>query len=104
MDLEGAEFRIFRDSTRWLERVDNQAMGVHKQAGDPAEIVDRLQAAGFKVKWPSDSGYPTSPPDAGYIYASRIGSFAVTARTAHCDERDEAIEGDSSRHTDTAVL
>jgi FkbM family methyltransferase len=75
MDIEGAEFRIFRDSAGWLERVDNLAMEVHKHAGDPTEIVDRLQAAGFKLKWLSDSGYPTSPRDAGYIYASRIGSL-----------------------------
>jgi FkbM family methyltransferase len=75
MDIEGAEFRIFRDSVRWLERVDNLAMEVHNQAGDPTEIVDRLQASGFKVKWLSDSGYPTSQPEAGYIYASRNGSL-----------------------------
>ena len=31
MDIEGAEFRIFRDSTRWLERVDNLAMEVHSK-------------------------------------------------------------------------
>jgi FkbM family methyltransferase len=75
MDIEGAEFRIFRDSTHWLERVDNLAMEVHSHAGDPTEIVDRLQAAGFKVKWLGDSGYATSPRDAGYIYASRIDSL-----------------------------
>jgi hypothetical protein len=75
MDIEGAEFRIFRDSARWLERVDNLAMEVHNHAGDPTEIVDSLRTAGFKVKWLSDSGYPTSPADAGYIYASRIGSL-----------------------------
>jgi FkbM family methyltransferase len=75
MDIEGAEFRIFRDSAHWLERVDNLAMEVHSDAGDPTEIVDRLRAAGFKVKWLSDSGYATSSRDAGYIYASRNGSL-----------------------------
>jgi FkbM family methyltransferase len=75
MDIEGAEFRIFRDSTRWLERVDNLAMEIHSHAGDPTEIVDRLRAAGFQVKWLSDSGYATSSRDAGYIYASRNASL-----------------------------
>lgn len=75
MDIEGAEFLIFRDSIRWLERVDNLAMEVHANAGDPTEIVERLRAAGFKVKWLSDSGYPTGTRDAGYIYASRNGSL-----------------------------
>jgi FkbM family methyltransferase len=75
MDIEGAEFLIFRDSVRWLERVDNLAMEVHTHAGDPTEIVERLQSSGFKVKWLSDSGYPTGTRDAGYIYASRNGSL-----------------------------
>jgi hypothetical protein len=75
MDIEGAEFRIFRDSTRWLERVDNLAMEIHSHAGDPTEIVDRLRAAGFKVKWLSDSGYATTSRDAGYIYASSTDSL-----------------------------
>lgn len=75
MDIEGAEFGIFRDSARWLERVNDLAMEVHKAAGDPTEIADRLRAAGFKVTWLSDDGYPVSLPDAGYIYASRIGSL-----------------------------
>lgn len=75
MDVEGAEFLIFRDSIRWLERVHNLAMEVHSSAGDPTEIVDRLRTAGFKVKWLNDGGYPTSTRTAGYIYASRDGSL-----------------------------
>ena len=50
-------------------------MEVHCHAGDPTEIVTRLQTAGFQAKWLSDSGYPTSLRDAGYIYASRNGSL-----------------------------
>jgi FkbM family methyltransferase len=76
MDIEGAEFGIFRDSADWLDRVDNLAMEVHHNVGDPSEIIHRLQQQGFRVKWLDDAGYPTEPRNAGYIYASKIGSLA----------------------------
>jgi FkbM family methyltransferase len=75
MDIEGAEFDIFRDSVAWLDGVDNLAMEVHNAVGDPTEIIERLQQKGFRVKWLDDSGYPAKSRDAGYIYASRIGSL-----------------------------
>jgi FkbM family methyltransferase len=75
MDVEGAEFNIFRDSARWLDRVDNLAMEVHNAYGDPGEIIDRLRQAGFRVKWLGDAGYPAEIPGAGYIYASKVGSL-----------------------------
>jgi FkbM family methyltransferase len=75
MDIEGAEFDIFRDSVRWLDGVDNLAMEVHNNAGDPTEIIQRLQQEGFRVKWLDDGGYPANSRDAGYIYASKIGSL-----------------------------
>ena len=75
MDIEGAEFDIFRDSVRWLDGVDNLAMEVHNAVGDPREIIQRLQQQGFRVKWLDDAGYPSEPRNAGYIYASKIGSL-----------------------------
>jgi FkbM family methyltransferase len=75
MDIEGAEFAIFRDSVSWLEQVDNLAMEVHNTVGDPGEIIQRLQRQGFQVKWLDDGGYPVEPRNAGYIYASKTGSL-----------------------------
>jgi FkbM family methyltransferase len=75
MDIEGAEFAIFRDSAPWLDHVDNLAMEVHHRRGNPADIILRLQQEGFKVKWLDDAGYPSDGPHAGYIYASKIGSL-----------------------------
>jgi len=75
MDIEGAEFGIFSDSVRWLDGVDNLAMEVHNTVGNPEEIIQRLQQQGFRVKWLDDAGYPAEPRNAGYIYASKIGSL-----------------------------
>jgi SAM-dependent methyltransferase len=75
MDIEGAEFDIFRDSAQWLDAVDNLAMEVHHDVGNPAEIIDRLQQKGFRVTWLDDAGYPTDRRNAGYLYASKIGSL-----------------------------
>jgi len=75
MDIEGAEFAIFRDSVQWLDEVDNFAMEVHNTVGDPTEIIQRLQQKGFRVKWLDDAGYPAAQRNAGYIYASKIGSL-----------------------------
>lgn len=75
MDIEGAEFAIFRDSVQWLDGVDNLAMEVHNHVGDPTEIIQRLQQKGFSVKWLNDAGYPSDQRNAGYIYASKIGSL-----------------------------
>jgi FkbM family methyltransferase len=75
MDIEGAEFAIFRDAAPWLDRVDNIAMEVHNMAGDPTTIIERLKQDGFQVKWLDDAGYPVDTRHAGYIYASRTGAM-----------------------------
>jgi FkbM family methyltransferase len=75
MDVEGAEFGIFRDSASWLKGVDNLAMEVHNAVDDPTEIIHRLQQQGFRVKWLDDAGYPAEARNAGYIYASKIASL-----------------------------
>jgi len=73
MDIEGAEYAIFRDSQEWLKRVDNLAMEVHYRLGDPGEIVQHLQNAGFRVAWADDNGDPVDTRSAAYIYASKTG-------------------------------
>jgi FkbM family methyltransferase len=75
MDIEGAEFAIFRDSAEWLKRVDNFAMEVHNYIGDPTEIVKRFEESGFQVKWSDENGDPVESRLACYIYASKIGSL-----------------------------
>jgi FkbM family methyltransferase len=75
MDIEGAEFAIFRDSAEWLKRVDNFAMEVHNYVGDPTEIVKRLGDAGFRVTWADENGDRVESRLACYIYASKIGSL-----------------------------
>jgi FkbM family methyltransferase len=75
MDIEGAEFDIFRDSVHWLDGVDNLAMEVHNTAGNPEAIIQRLQQRGFRVKWLDDAGYPAEPRNAGYLYASKVGAL-----------------------------
>ena len=75
MDIEGAEYAIFRDSQEWLKRVDNLAMEVHYRLGDPGEIVQHLQNAGFRVAWADDNGDPVDTRSAAYIYASKTGSL-----------------------------
>lgn len=75
IDIEGAEFGIFRDSVDWLDGVDNLAMEVHNASGDPTEIIQRLKEKGFRVKWLDEAGYPAESRNAGYIYASKIGSL-----------------------------
>ena len=75
MDIEGAEFGIFHDSLGWLNGVDNLSMEVHNEVGDPREIIERLQQAGFRVTWLDEAGYPVESRKAGYIYASKTGSL-----------------------------
>lgn len=75
MDIEGAEFGIFAEPTPWLAQVDNISMEVHSECGDPGVIVKHLQQHGFDVTWCHDYGYPVEARNAGYIYASRIGSL-----------------------------
>ena len=79
IDIEGAEFTIFRDSVAWLDGIDNLAMEVHRDAGDPQELIAILQQAGYRVKWLDEAGYPTEQTTAGYIYASKNGSLKAEA-------------------------
>ncbi|QCG87273.1 FkbM family methyltransferase [Azospirillum sp. TSH100] len=72
LDVEGAEFGILMVRNDWLQRVDNIAMEVHRDAGNPATIIDELRRHGFAVCWKGGHG-PKPPEDAEFIYASRNG-------------------------------
>jgi hypothetical protein len=45
MDIEGAEFAIFRDSARWLEGVDNLAMEVHRRPATRRRLLNGCSRA-----------------------------------------------------------
>ncbi len=76
MDIEGAEFPVFKCSSPWLGAVENIAMEVHAEAGNPHEIIDLLQLAGFSVTT-SDSDLHRVGMDGrvSYLYASRTGAL-----------------------------
>jgi hypothetical protein len=76
MDIEGAEFPVFRCSYPWLGAVENIAMEVHAHAGNPDEIIDLLKLAGFAVT-ASDSDLHRVGKGArvSYVYASRTGAL-----------------------------
>ncbi|MGD0126398.1 MAG: FkbM family methyltransferase [Terriglobia bacterium] len=81
MDIEGAEFSVFAPPCRWIQGLQNLAMEVHRQAGDPAEIVSRLATSGFQVMT-ADAQLRQCPVErASYIYASRTG--ALSGRPLH---------------------
>ena len=76
MDIEGAEFPVLKCSSPWLGAVENIAMEVHAEAGNPNEIVDLLRSAGFAVT-AADSDLHRVGKDglASYVYASRTGTL-----------------------------
>jgi Methyltransferase FkbM domain len=75
IDIEGAEFSIFSEPTPWLAQIDNIAMEVHSDCGDISDLVRHLQEYGFEVRWKDDFGFDIDVRNAGYVYASRIGSL-----------------------------
>jgi len=75
MDVEGFEFSVIRDSVDWLQRVDNIAMEVHRDAGDPLEIVETLEKNAFRVVTVDEELRPTPASTAAYVYASATGAL-----------------------------
>ena len=47
MDIEGAEWRFFRDETEFLSLVDRLVMEVHAKMSDEAELLSMIRKAGF---------------------------------------------------------
>lgn len=75
MDVEGCEFSVMRDSEDWLQRVDNIAMEVHRDAGDPFEIVQTLERNAFRVVTVDAELRPVPTTQAAYIYGSITGAL-----------------------------
>ena len=75
MDVEGCEFLVMRDSDDWIQRVDNIAMEVHGNAGDPFEIVKGLERNAFRVVTTDRELRPAPTSQAAYIYGSITGAL-----------------------------
>ena len=73
IDVEGAEFELFRGEPGWLRRVDRIAMEVHPDAGRPEELAAMLAAAGFDIRLTDADLRPVSrvEPPGGYLFARR---------------------------------
>ncbi|MGH3257967.1 MAG: FkbM family methyltransferase [Streptosporangiaceae bacterium] len=58
IDIEGGEFAVFRvdEDLRWLDRVDQLALEVHRDFSDAASLIDRLRACGFTVDLRDNDG------------------------------------------------
>ena len=71
MDIEGSEFELFA-SPDWLRRVRALSMEVHRQSGNPAEILRVLGRQGFTtIATDDDLQRVDDPKRAGFIYAWR---------------------------------
>jgi FkbM family methyltransferase len=81
MDIEGAEFDILLDDSRWLKSVDNLTMEVHRDIDNPFKIIRGLRQAGFEVSWKGNHIEKVAPEHADFIYASRNGALARNRRS-----------------------
>jgi len=77
MDIEGFEFLVFDDADQWLNRIDNIAMEVHPEVGDPREIEATLLRQGFDVI--TDQGLGSGRKST-YLYASAVGALKISRR------------------------
>lgn len=82
IDIEGAEFDILLNNQSWLKVVDNIAMEVHEQLGDPADIIDELSRQGFATDWKGNHEDDVAPHKAEFIFASRTGALKHPRRQA----------------------
>ena len=60
VDIEGGEFAVFgrAEDLRWLDRVEQVVMEVHRDFGDAAALVDRFRQHGFAVDLRDNAGTP----------------------------------------------
>ncbi len=58
MDIEGGEFAVLAasDDLRWLARVDQVVLEVHRNHGDVASMLERLRGHGFAVDLRDNDG------------------------------------------------
>jgi len=74
LDIEGSEFSVFEDC-RWLHRVEALSMEVHRDYGNPYEIISALSRVGFIVKAADENlrllNVETNQEDVAFIYARK---------------------------------
>lgn len=74
-DIEGSEFDVFAGDATWLKRVDNIAMEVHRDTGDPNAIVCALAKSGFETLTLSAALRSVPSHNADYVFASRTSNL-----------------------------
>lgn len=76
VDIEGGEFAVFdaREDLRWLERVDQIALEIHRAFGDAAALIGRLQQHGFAVALRDNDGTRVAATSGrlDYAYCRRL--------------------------------
>jgi precorrin-6B methylase 2 len=73
VDVEGAEFELFRHASGWLPRVRRIAMELHPRLGSVDALVRTLADAGFGVRLTDTGHRPVRDlgGQSGYLFASR---------------------------------
>ena len=75
VDIEGSEFAVFgkAEDLRWLDRVDQVVLEVHRDFGDVAALVGRFRQHGFAVDLRDNAGtsVPFTSDRLDYAYFSR---------------------------------
>lgn len=75
MDIEGGEFAVLADGDDldWLRQVDQIALELHRDFGDGASLVDRLQRHGFTVDLQDNNGQRVTAGSEyiDYVYCHR---------------------------------
>jgi FkbM family methyltransferase len=75
VDIEGGEFAVFADSNlRWLEQVDQLALELHRDYGDAASLVKKVQSHGFTIDLQDNDGnrVAVTSPRLEYAYCTRL--------------------------------
>jgi FkbM family methyltransferase len=58
VDIEGGEFAVFgaAENLEWLDRVDQVALEIHRDFGDPGPVLEQLQTHGFSLDLRDNDG------------------------------------------------
>lgn len=78
-DIEGGEFALLSFAGEALRRIDNIAIEMHPEMGDPSSVVAALSSAGFALRPTDQFG---DPPQGAphYLYASRTDALLEPGR------------------------
>ncbi len=70
-DIEGGEFAVFGsdEDLRWLDRVDQVVMEIHRDFGDAAALIGGLRRRGFAVDLRDNAGTRVSATSDRLDYA-----------------------------------